>query len=45
MHQRLTVASVAGKPFVVFETAPLSRKGFSETERLMRTLRLGGSGG
>ena len=45
VHQRLTVAAVAGKPVVVLETAPLSRKGFAETERLMRTLRLGRSGG
>ena len=45
VHQRLTVAAVAGKPVVVLETAPLSGKGFAETERLMRTLRLGRSGG
>ena len=42
IRQRFTIASVTGKPVVVLESAD---KDFAETERVLRTLRIGASGG
>ena len=36
--QRLTIASVRGRPVVVLETAPANQSGFAATERILRTL-------